>query len=834
MCTFSARAAPRPRARRFDQAARARLSATAGVIIKRFMEKVLELDLPILLPHVQDLQDQCVTRLQRALADKRGVAYAHIHADRAPAQLCVHYDADLVALSDVERLAKHAGAEIVKRYHHELIPIEGMDCSDCARAIEHSIGRMDGVLNVVVNYPAQKMRVEYDARKINHGALEKRVRGMGYTIPAAGLTSFYQANRELIFSLTAGALVLLGWLGETFFGLPPLAARALFIAAYFFGGWDVARHALHALRERHFDTDLLMVTAALGAALIGNFFEGALLLFLFSLGHALEERALDRARSAVRALADLTPKTALVQRDGKELEMPVQELQIDDLVIVRPGVRIPVDGVVMDGASAVNQAPVTGEAAPVDKEPGAQVFAGSVNGEGALRVKVTRLAQDSTLARVMKLVEEAQTQKSPTQQTVEKFSRVFVPAVLGLTACLIVIPPLLGASFQESFLRAMTLLVAASPCALALGTPAAILAGVAQAARNGVLVKGGAHLENLGRLRALAFDKTGTITHGRPELTDIVIFDSEIMLLDAPTEQAKSEIQAQASDLLLRFAASAESRSAHPLAQAIVRAAQAKQLALSEPEAIQALTGKGLRARIEGRALLLGNLKLMQENNVVVADAARREIQALQAAGKTLMLVAADGKLWGALGLADTLRANVGDTMRALKASGVQHTIMLTGDTARAAAAIANQAGLTDVRADLLPEDKLNVIRELKAEYGQVGMVGDGVNDAPALANATVGIAMGGAGTDVALETADVALMADDLSKLPFALALGRATRRVILQNLAIALGVIALLIGATLTGAVSMGLAIVFHEGSTLVVVGNALRLLNVRPTRT
>ncbi|MDL1894793.1 heavy metal translocating P-type ATPase, partial [Anaerolineae bacterium CFX7] len=607
-----------------------------------------------------------------------------------------------------------------------------------------------------------------------------------------------------------------------------------FIAAYFFGGWDVARHALHALRERHFDTDLLMVTAALGAALIGNFFEGALLLFLFSLGHALEERALDRARSAVRALADLTPKTALVQRDGQELEMPVQELQIDDLVIVRPGVRIPVDGVVMDGASAVNQAPVTGEAAPVDKEPGAQVFAGSVNGEGALRVKVTRLAQDSTLARVMKLVEEAQTQKSPTQQTVEKFSRVFVPAVLGLTACLIVIPPLLGASFQESFLRAMTLLVAASPCALALGTPAAILAGVAQAARNGVLVKGGAHLENLGRLRALAFDKTGTITHGRPELTDIVIFDSEIMLLDAPTEQAKSEIQAQASDLLLRFAASAESRSAHPLAQAIVRAAQAKQLALSEPEAIQALTGKGLRARIEGRALLLGNLKLMQENNVVVADAARREIQALQAAGKTLMLVAADGKLWGALGLADTLRANVGDTMRALKASGVQHTIMLTGDTARAAAAIANQAGLTDVRADLLPEDKLNVIRELKAEYGQVGMVGDGVNDAPALANATVGIAMGGAGTDVALETADVALMADDLSKLPFALALGRATRRVILQNLAIALGVIALLIGATLTGAVSMGLAIVFHEGSTLVVVGNALRLLNVRPTRT
>ncbi len=794
------------------------------------MEKVLELDLPILLPHVQDLQDQCVARLQNALAGKRGIANAHIHADRTPAQLCLHYDTDLVTLSDVERLAKHAGAEIVKRYHHELVPIEGMDCSDCARVIEHSVGRMDGVLNVVVNYPAQKMRVEYDAHKINHGAIEKRVRSLGYTIPAEGLQSFYQENRELIFSLTAGALVLLGWLGETWFGLPPLAARALFLAAYFFGGWDVSRHALHALRERHFDTDLLMVTAAIGAALIGNFFEGALLLFLFSLGHALEERTLDRARSAVRALADLTPKTALVQRNGAEREISVQELQIGDVVIVRPDVRIPVDGVVMEGASAVNQAPVTGESAPVDKEPGASVFAGSVNGEGALRVQTTRLAQDSTLARVMKLVEEAQTQKSPTQQTVEKFSRVFVPAVLGLTALLIVIPPLLGMPFQESFLRAMTLLVAASPCALALGTPAAILAGVAQAARNGVLVKGGAHLENLGRLKALAFDKTGTITHGRPELTDIVIFDLGFMNLDPAAESDPAKIQADASDVLLRLAASAESRSAHPLAQAIVRAARAKQLTLADAQNVQAITGKGLRAQAENRALLFGNLKLMQENNVVVTAAATRQIQALQAAGKTLILVAADGKLVGALGVADTLRADAQAALRALHANGIAHTIMLTGDNARVAEAIAKQVGLTDVRADLLPEDKLTAIRELTNEYQQVGMVGDGVNDAPALAHATVGIAMGGAGTDVALETADVALMADDLSKLPFAVALGRATRRVILQNLAIALGVIALLIGATLTGIVSIGIAIVFHEGSTLVVVANALRLLNLR----
>lgn len=774
------------------------------------MEKVLELDLPILLPDVQDLQDECIARLQTALAGRRGIANAHVHTDRTPMQLCVHYDATLVDLNDVERLAKRAGAEILKRYHHELVPIEGMDCSDCARVIEHSLGRMPGVLNVTVNYPAQKMRVEYDSQEIDRGTIDKRLGALGYAVPAEGLKSFYQKNREIIFSLIAGALVLTGWLGETFFGLPMLVATAFFVGAYFFGGLDISRHALHALRERHFDTDLLMVTAAVGAALIGNFFEGALLLFLFSLGHALEERALDRARAAVRALADLAPKTALVKRDGKEIELPVEELRIEDVVIVRPGVRIPVDGLVIDGASAVDQAPVTGESVPVEKAAGAQVFAGSVNGEGALDVKVTRLAQDSTLARVMKLVEEAQTQKSPTQQTVEKFERVFVPAVLGVTALVIIVPPFFGVPFQESFLRAMTLLVAASPCALALGTPAAILAGIAQAARNGILIKGGVHLENLGRLKAIAFDKTGTITHGQPEVTDVVPFAADL-----------------SQDELLRLTASAESRSAHPLAQAVVRGAQNKKLVLTDAQDIESITGKGLRAKVDGRALLIGNAKLMQENNFPLSDTASNQIESLQASGKTIILVAADGKLLGALGLADVLRNEAQNAMRALRASGVEHTIMLTGDNDRVAQAIAKEVGLTDVRADLLPEDKLKVIRELTQQYGQVGMVGDGVNDAPALANATVGIAMGGAGTDVALETADVALMGDDLSKLPFAVGLGRATRRIILQNLAISLGVIAFLIVSSLTGFVGLGIAIVFHEGSTLVVVGNALRLL-------
>ena len=778
------------------------------------MEKTIELEIPLLLPNVKDEQDECLNRLEVSLQNQRGILRAHLEREKTPVDLCLHYDPNLLTLEQVKRLAQRAGAGIANRYHHLFTPIEGMDCSDCVTVIEHGLGRMDGVLAVNVNYAAASLRVEYDKHKVDRPAIEKRVQSLGYEIPAEGFRSWYKENREIVFSLTAGLLLIIGWLGETFFGLPAWIATTLYIGGYVFGGWDISQHAWHAIKEKHFDTDLLMVMAALGAAFLGEFAEGALLLFLFSLGHALEERALDRARAAVRALADLAPKTALVRRDGKEQELPVESLQLEDVVIVRPGVRIPVDGVILIGNSGVDQASVTGESLPVDKVPGDQVFASAVNGEGALEVKVTRLAKDSTLARVMKMVEEAQAQKSPTQQTVEKFERVFVPAVLIVTALVIIVPPLLGFPFHESFLRAMTLLVAASPCALALGTPATILAGVAQAARNGVLVKGGAHLENLGRLKAIAFDKTGTVTHGQPEVTDVV----------AIQESGRKEAD------VLSIAAGAESRSAHPLAQAIVRSARTQGVPASTMDEVEALTGRGLRAVSSGKTIWIGNRKLMDEAMVTLSADALQKADALQQTGKTLMWIAEEKTAIGLIALADTLRREAAPTMKALKGAGVAHTIMLTGDNTRSASAIAHEIGLTEYRADLMPEDKLTVIRDLVREYGQVAMIGDGVNDAPALANATVGIAMGGAGTDVALETADVALMGDDLSKLPFAVGLGRATRAIIVQNLFISLGVIALLIITSLTGIVSIGIAIIFHEGSTLVVVANALRLLGYK----
>jgi Cd2+/Zn2+-exporting ATPase len=542
---------------------------------------------------------------------------------------------------------------------------------------------------------------------------------------------------------------------------------------------------------------------------LGAWAEGALLLFLFSLGHALEHSAMDRARRAIEALAELAPRTALVSRDGQEVELPVEELQRDDHVIVKPGQRITADGEVITGSSAVDQAPITGESMPVDKQVGDPVFAGTVNGEATLEIRVTRLARENTLSRMVRMVAEAGAQRSPTQRFTERFERIFVPVVLIAATLLIAVPPLLGFPFAESFYRAMAVLVAASPCALAIATPAAVLSGVARAARGGVLVKGGAHLENLGTLRAIAFDKTGTITRGEPVVTDMVAFDID-------------------EHKLLVTAAAVESRSGHPLAQAILASARERNLSWDQAGELEAVTGRGVRAELGGQLVSIGNLALFDAQQV--SDEVRLQVQRLEAEGKTTMVVQAGDRFLGVLALADTPREDAAEMLSRLHRLGIRKTIMLTGDNARVGQAIGDAVGLDEVRASLLPEDKVAAVDELLREHGQVAMVGDGVNDAPALARATVGLAMGGAGTDVALETADVALMADDLSKLPFAVALSRAARRIIRQNLWLSLGVVAVLIPATLTGLAGIGPAVIVHEGSTLVVVFNALRLLGYR----
>jgi len=778
------------------------------------MERTIELEIRSLLPGVDTDEDSCVRRLEKALQNQRCMQRAHLESTENGLKLCLHYDPEMISLAEVKRLAEHAGVTIVNRYHHAVIPIEGMDCSDCAMVVEHGLSRMEGVQAARVNYVAKKLWIEFDTHHLSQRTIEQRIGSLGYAVPMEGGRKWLRKNQELLTSLACGVLLLAGWASSHLPGFPLVVSLILYLVVYTAGGWGIVRHALHALRERRFDTDLLMVMAALGAAVLGDFLEGALLIFLFSLGHSLEERALDKARSAITALADLAPKTALVRKGDGEQDIPVEQLLLRDVVIVRPGTRIPVDGVILSGSSGVDQSPVTGESIPVDKAPGDQVFAGTINGQSVLEVQVNRLAADSTLSRVVEMVEEAQAQKSPTQQLMELFERLFVPAVLAGSLLVIGVPPLFGMSLSASFLRAMTLLVAASPCALALGAPASILAGAAQAARNGVLVKGGAHLENLGRIKAIAFDKTGTMTFGKPEVTTVVAFQPDSF----------SERQ------VLGLAAALEVLSGHPLGQAVARSAQARQVPLAQVSSVESLTGRGMKAIFEDKPVLVGSQKLISEAGLDLSPTARERVSQLESNGKTVVLVSLGDEVTGLIALEDVLRPEFIKALAALRSLGIKKTAMLTGDNPLVAASIARQAGLTEFYAGLMPADKAAAILDLVDKYGVVAMVGDGVNDAPALANATLGIAMGGAATDVALETADVALMGDNLSRLPFAVSLGRATRSVIRQNLVIALGVIGLLVVASLTGWIGIGTAIFIHEGSTILVVLNALRLLTFR----
>lgn len=610
------------------------------------------------------------------------------------------------------------------------------------------------------------------------------------------------------------ATLLTGWILGGIGLIPHPAEHVLYAIAYLTGGWYPVRATIASLRARTFDVNLLMVLAAVGAAAVDQWREGAMLMFLFSLSGALEHYAMGRSRHAIRALMKLSPQEALVLRDGAERVVPVSDLVLGDRVIVRPGERIPADGIIVAGASSVDQAPITGESVPVPKEVEDKVFAGTINGDGGLEVAVTKLAADSTLARIIRLVEEAQSEQTPTQRMTEWIGTRYTAFVLVSVLLVILLPPLLfGALWGATFYRAMTLMTVATPCALVLSTPAAILSAIAAAARRGVLVKGGGTLETLGRVGAIAFDKTGTLTHGHPVVTDIL-----------PAGGATE-------DQLLALAAAAETRSEHPLSRAIVAAAAEKGLSLPSVAGFRAVVGNGVEATVAGHPVAVGTTALVARAGAGIPPEVRDSAQRLQREGKTVVHVAEGAAYRGAIALADTIRASAPAVIAALRTLGVKHIVMLTGDNAHVAQAIAAELGITEVRAELLPEEKLAVVRNLQRAYGTVAMAGDGVNDAPALAAADVGIAMGGAGTDVALETADLALMADDLSALVDGVALSRRARTVVRQNVAIALGVIAVLVSVAAFGLIRLPVGVVGHEGSTIVVVMNGLRLLRARP---
>ncbi|OUM94820.1 MAG: cadmium-translocating P-type ATPase [Firmicutes bacterium ZCTH02-B6] len=586
---------------------------------------------------------------------------------------------------------------------------------------------------------------------------------------------------------------------------------ALYVVAYFSGGVLSLRQGLRELvDQRRIDVDLLMVLAAVAAASIGEWLEGGILLFLFSLSNAMQFYALQRTRRAITALMSMRPQEALRKEpDGETRLVPTDELQIGDIIIVRPGERVPIDGHIVAGASSLDESSITGESIPVDKGEGDEVFGGTVNLFGALEVKVTKHAEETVIAKIVRMVEEAQSEVAPTQRVIDRVEQYYAAGVILATILAALIPIALGRDVGASVYRAITLMVVASPCAVAMAVPAPVVAAIANGARSGVLFKGGMHVENLADVKAFCFDKTGTLTIGRPQVTDVVP-------LGGCTRQE-----------LLALAAAAEGRSEHPLALAILEAARAEGLAWTAASNTVAVPGKGVAADVDGRPVWLGNRRMLREYVPDVADEVLAQAETLEQQGKTVMFVGVAATVIGLVAVVDALRPGVPEMIARLKAQGVEKIVLLTGDNRRVGEAIGRQAGVDEVYAELLPGEKADIIARMRQTVGRVGMVGDGVNDAPALATATVGIAMGAAGTDVAMETADVVLMTNDLDKLNHAVALSRRTQRIIWQNLVFALGVIVVLSTLVLTHGLVLALGVVGHEGSTVLVILNSLRLL-------
>jgi Cd2+/Zn2+-exporting ATPase len=594
----------------------------------------------------------------------------------------------------------------------------------------------------------------------------------------------------------------------------PLAARALYGLAILAGAWFVLPKAWHSLRRLRPDMNLLMVVAVLGAVAIGEWLEGATVAFLFAVSLALESWSVGRARRAVAALMDLTPEVARVLRpDGTEEEMQAREVAVGVKFVVRPGEKIALDGRVVDGQSAVNQAPITGESIPVDKVAGDQVFAGTINGDGALTIQSTRAADETTLAHIIRLVEEAQGRRAPSEQWVERFARIYTPAVMVVAAVILVVPPLaFGQAWETWIYRALVLLVIACPCALVISTPVSIVAALAAAARNGVLIKGGLFVEIPARIRAVALDKTGTLTHGRPVVVEVVPL----------AEHDERE--------LLERAVALEARSEHPLARAVLAYAKERGIQAAPAEGFAILQGRGASGRIGGQTYWLGSHRYLEERGQETPDIHAR-LQQMAGSGRTAMVIGNEHHVCGLIAVADSVRAESRGAIQALRAAGVETVVMLTGDNRGTAEAVAAATGIDDVRAEMLPAEKVAAIDELVSRYGTVAMIGDGVNDAPAMAKATLSVAMGAAGSDAAIETADVALMADDLSRLPWLIRHSRRALRVIRQNVFFSLGVKALFLGLTLFGFSSLWAAIAADMGASLLVIGNALRLLRARP---
>jgi Zn2+/Cd2+-exporting ATPase len=758
----------------------------------------------------------CLVILSDRLRESPGVVA--IEADFRGNTLTVRYQPSLVDPDRLNALAEEVGALFAQRVTY-CERREGLGaCEECDLRLGHVSGADEREFAVTADHGRvglSRRMVPVDTAELVRPLARSKPWGAPFSLDE--MEQHARGRAMAFLTGTCFATLALGMVLERA-GVPAIWSRAAYVVSALAGGWFALRSTATALARFRFDVNLLMILAAIGAGAIGYVFEAAVLMFLFSLSNTLEVYTMGRTRRALRALLKLRPARALVRRGDREIEVEAESVAVGERVIVKPGEAVPVDGTVAAGESLVDQSHLTGESVPVPKGVGDRVFAGTLNQHGAFEVVTSRAAGDTTLARIVALVEEAQEQKSRTEELAQWVGRYYTIVVMIGAALMMIVPPLvMGQGFAASFYRAMVLLVVASPCALVIATPATILSAIANAARNGILFKGGRFIEALGRVKAVAFDKTGTLTRGRFDVTDVVAFDG------AGEEE------------ILSWAASAEKRSQHPLAQAVVRAAEARGVPVTPADQLTSHLGKGLVARVNGAQIEVGTPELFEQLGVAVPPAAMNRIEAFSRAARTAMLVRRDGR-WGVIAAADQTRPAAAETVAALKRLGVRATVLLSGDSVPTVEAIARATGVDEHHGALLPEEKVDVVGRLEQAHGAVAMVGDGVNDAPALARATVGIAMGGIGSDAAMESADVVLMGDDLTALPYALRLAQRARRVVIQNVTIASGVMLVLVTlvfigqATPFGPLKLPAAVSGHEGSTVVVILNGLRLLRGR----
>lgn len=691
--------------------------------------------------------------------------------------------------------------------------LKGLDCADCAAKLEKRIASVSGVESVSLNFSTSRMKVSHT---VSVDVILRAIKESGYgaepwsSPDRPGEVGDRQKKIRIAGVTVSGIFMTAGFISPALGAGRELAA-AMFMLAILSGGFPVFRSGFYAARSLTLDMNFLMSVAVIGAAALGEWSEAASVVFLFAVGNALQVFTIDKTRHSVRALMDLSPREALVRRNGAEVTLPVEDIVPGDTVIVRPGQNIPVDGVVTAGSSMVNQAPVTGESVPVEKRAGDRLYAGTINEQGALEMEVTHHAQDSTLSRIIDMVEEAQEQRAPSQQLVDRFARYYTPVVVIGALGVAVLPTLLfGQPFKPWFEKALILLVISCPCALVISTPVSIVSAIGSAAKKGVLIKGGAYLEKAGVLKVIAFDKTGTLTGGKPEVTDIV------------------GAEGISPDQVLGIAAAIEKFSEHHLAGAIVNKAKEQDVDIPSVSDFSALAGKGASAGLDGGTYYVGNLRYFNELGIPTGQWPE-QVKKFQEEGKTVVLVGSGGKIAGLIAAADRVRAGAREVVAELTRIGVRRIVMLTGDNRGTAGVVAKAVGVDEFEAELLPGEKLAAIGRLKS-WGRVAMVGDGINDAPAMAAADIGIAMGVAGTDTAIETADIALMADDLSKLPYTIRLSRRALRIIKQNIAFSLLIKAAFIAAAITGYATLWMAVFADTGAALLVTLNGMRLMLVR----